>query len=77
MITHELSEDALDALPVGAVVVPVDASMGYGASWAGWRKIDPPGPNGPWRRVDESDGVVTTRTSMLAMIGVKLKEVQK
>lgn len=77
MITHELSEDALDALPVGAVVVPVDASMGFGATFAGWRKVYPPGPNGPWQRIDGSVGVVTTRTSTLAMIGVMLKEVQK
>lgn len=44
------------------------------AIWAGWRKVDPPGPNGPWRRVDESGGIVTTRGSVLVMIGVKLRQ---
>lgn len=72
-----MTRQELDALPVGAIVVPVDASTGYGPMEAGWRKVDPPGPNGPWKRVDESGGMVSTNASVLAMIGVTLREVQK
>jgi len=71
-----MTGDELNALPVGAVVIPSDSESWPAARtiWSGWRKTDPPGPNGPWRRVDESDGVVTTRTSALVLIGVKLLE---
>ena len=72
MSARELTADALNALPIGAVVVPASGDTGYGAMTAGWRKVDPSGPNGPWLRVDESEGMVSTNAPVLAAIGVRL-----
>lgn len=69
---HELTVRELDALPAGTVVMPASGDTGYGAMTAGWRKVDPPGPNGPWLRVDESEGMVSTHASVLAAIGARL-----
>lgn len=64
-MTATLTADELEAMPAGARVHRADD----------WRciytRIDPPGPNGPWRRYEQGHGPVTTTSSVLARIGVQ------
>lgn len=68
----KLTTEDLEALRPGAQVTP--APDGLGERGMIYTKIDPPGPNGPWRRpVTEGPDAgkwVTTKSSVLAMIGV-------